>query len=381
MTFLSRLTFLGAAKEATNGTPLAPTFAIPFTKAQYSTTYTPLRDESVRANDSVVQGLYQGPADGAWDAESYLYPDMVGNWLRMVGPDTVTAGASTTLSAPTIAAATSITTVATIPLGTTIMIDTGANVEYAVTGTPSGSGPFTIPIATPATGLTKAHSSAVAVVAQSTHTFAQSTTSRPPSFTFSTFDGTDYRQWPGAMMTDLQLKIDPKGVVTLNPKFITFPEVVGSSFTNTFTPVQPFLGWEWTVTNAGGVSTRGLSMDITLKRSGEAIHTSNGVQSPRETFVGALEVDGQYKAIYENLTDMNLYLNNLQSPTVHTLTKPASLGGESLQITMSQSGYHKGQRDLGQQYVQATYDLTAINNATDGGLAKVVLKNFVSTAY
>lgn len=385
MTFLSRLAFLGAAKESTNGTAVTPpTFSIPFTKAQYETIYVPLRDETVRGNDAVLQGLYQGPADGTWDIETHFYPDIAGNFLRHIGPDTVTAGVSTTLSANSSIGATTISTAASIPLGSTIRIqDTGgANTEYATTGTPSGAGPFTIPIATPATGLLFAHTSPTAtVVSQTTHTFQQSTSTRPPSYTLAVFDNVDYRTWAGAVITDLAIKIDPKGTVTLNPKFVTFPEATTTSFTPTFNTIQPFLGWQWTITNAGGTSTRGLTMDFTIKRAGEAIHTGNGLQSPRETFVGALEIDGAYKAIYENTTDYALYLNYTQTPTVHTVSKPTALGGESMAITMSQSGYHKGTRDLGQTYVQASFDVSGVNNTTDVGIAKIVLKNFVTAAY
>lgn len=382
MTFLSRLAFLGAAKETTNGTSVTPpTFTIPFTKAQYETIYAPLRDETVRGNDAILQGLYQGPADGTWDIETHFYPDIAGYFLRHIGPDTVTAATvSTTQSGSSVVGATSIQTVATIPAATIIQIDTGANVEWALTGTPSGAGPFTIPISQPTTGLKFVHTTA-AVVSQTTHTFKQSSSTRPPSYTLAVFDNVDYRVWPGALITELAIKIDPKGTVTLNPKYVTFPETTTTSFTPTFNSIQPFLGWEWTITNAGGASTRGLSMDFTLKRAGEAIHTGNGLQAPRETFVGALEIDGTYKAIYENTTDYSLFLNYTQTPTVHTVTKPAPLGGESLAITMSQSGYTKGQRDLGQVYVQATYDVSGVNNSTDGGIAAVVLKNWVTTAY
>jgi hypothetical protein len=31
--------------------------------------------------------------------------------------------------------------------------------------------------------------------------------------------------------------------------------------------------------------------------------------------------------------------------------------------------------------VQATFDVSAVNNSTDGGITKVVLKNYVSAAY
>jgi hypothetical protein len=385
MTVLSRGSILAMAREATPGTYLAPTFTVPWTAATYLTNYAQLRDESVRNNDAVLQGLYQGPGDSTWDMTFHAYPDILGNFLRMVGTDTVTAGVSTTLSASTVAGATSITTALTIPAGSTIKIaDTGgANTEYAITGTPSGAGPFTIPIVTPATGLLFAHTSPTCtVVSQTTHTFAQNVpATRPPAFSISMYDGVDFRGFAGSRMSELALKIDPKATVTAQAKFTGFPEAVVASFVYGGTNIQPELGWGWAMTNAGGSSDRGLTLDMTLKRAVEAIHSSNGLQTPREVFPGALELDGSYKAIYESVTDMNLYLNNTQSPTVATITKALAFGGESLAITMSQSGWMKASRSLSGTYVEATFDLAAINNSTDGGITKVVLKNYVTTAY
>lgn len=72
------------------------------------------------------------------------------------------AAITTTLSANTLVAATSITTAATIPQGRSITIGTGGAAEtVTTTGAPSGTGPFTIPV--PA--LSKAHTSGDAVVA------------------------------------------------------------------------------------------------------------------------------------------------------------------------------------------------------------------------
>src|SRR2546430_791703 len=56
--------------------------------------------------------------------------------------------AATVLSAGTTAGAVSFTTAASIPAGSYVTIDTGLNAEVVVTGTPSGSGPYTIPVAT-----------------------------------------------------------------------------------------------------------------------------------------------------------------------------------------------------------------------------------------
>lgn len=392
MTVLSRLSKLGMAIEVTPGTYLAPVFAVPFTKASYETQQDPLRDESVRANDSVLQGLYAGPSHSTWDIETHNYPDIVGWFLRMIGPDTVSAATATTLSASTSIGGTSISTVATIPAGSTIRIDTAGNTEYAITGTPSGAGPFTIPLVTVAGGavpfpMTIAHSSGVAVTTTTTHTFKQvSSGVRPPAYSITVFDGVDTRGWAGCVMSDLGIKIDPKGTVTFNPKFSGFPEAAQSTFTPTYTTLQPWLGWQWNMTNAGGASTRGLTYDLSLKRAVEVIHSSDGTQGPREIFAGALEADGAYKAIYESLTDLNLFLNYTQSPASALISQPAQvggaqIGGASLALTMTQSGWHKGQRDLGGTYVQASFNLSGIQNATDAGVIQAVLKNFTTTSY
>jgi hypothetical protein len=382
VTKLARSAFLGLSEEVTPGTYLAPTFSVPFIKATYETTQSPIRDETIRGNDAVLQGLYPGPSESTWDVETPGYADLIGYWLRIIGPDTTTAATATTTSGTSVAGATSISTAATIAAGSTIRIDTTTLTEYATTGTPTGSGPFTIPIVTPAAGLRFGHASGVAVTTTTTHTFAQSISTRPPSFSLSVFDGIDYRGWPGCMMSELAIKIDPKAAVTFNPKWIGFPEQSVTTFTPAFTTVQPELGWGWTMTDAGTSSTRGLTLDLTAKRATEAIHTSDGTQAPREVFSGALELDGSYKAIYEDsTTDMGLFLNWTQTPIVAVLTKAISFGGESLTITMSQGAVPKAVRDLSQKYVEATYDISAVFNATDGGITKAVLKNFVTTAY
>lgn len=385
MTNLARGSFVGMAAEPTPGTYQIPAFSVPWTKADYETVQAPIRDESIRNNDAVLQGLYAGPSESTFAMDLHGYPDILGYFLRILGPDTVTPATSTTLSAATIVGATSISTAATIPAGTTIRIDTTTKIEYAVTGTPSGAGPFTIPLLTAVGGtalaLAQAHSSGATVTTQTTHTFKQSLATRPPAWSLSVWDTVDYRGFPGSQLSEVQLKIDPKAALSLSAKFTGFPEQVVASFTPAYNTMQPVLGWQWAMTTAGAANTRGLTLDLTAKRTVEAIHSSDGTQGPREVFPGALELDGSYKAIYENVTDMGLFLNYSQQPVVAALTKPASAGGESLTVTMSQAGVPKSKRDLGQQYVQASYDLSAIANTTDTGIAQVVLKNWITTTF
>ena len=66
------------------------------------------------------------------------------------------AFAATTTSAAIAAAATSFTSVASIPAGSWIVVDVGTLAEVVQTGTPTGAGPYTIPV-TSTGGFTQAH--------------------------------------------------------------------------------------------------------------------------------------------------------------------------------------------------------------------------------
>jgi hypothetical protein len=232
VTLLGRLAYVGLAKETTQGTWVTPSYYLACTKLDFEVNYDQLRDESYRNNDSNLQGLYQGAGDSSVDLEFNAYPDSLGYALRIIGPDTVSAGVSTTLSSSTTAGATSISVAASIPVGSTIMIDTGTKVEYATTGTPTGSGPYTIPIATPTTGLTYAHNSAVAVLSQTTHTFKQSATAAKPTYSLTQSNVLEAWGYTGQMLSDVSIKVDPKGIVTCGAKYTGWiPSIQAGPFT------------------------------------------------------------------------------------------------------------------------------------------------------
>lgn len=385
MTQLSRLAKLGWAKESVVGTYVVPAIYLPFMKADHEDVYAELKDESYRNNDSVLQGMYQGPVQANWDIDILAYPDLMGHFLRsIIGPDTVTAATSTTLSASTSVGATTITTVASIAASTSVSIDTAGLQEYARVTAVSGSGPYTLTVTGGGTtgGLVNAHASSVAVVTTTTHTFKQNATAAKATYSLTVDDTAgNVLGYTACTASDLQVKIDPKAIVTVNIKLAANPGVTQSGITPTYTAVAPNLGWEWVMTNAGASSDRGLTYDVTVKRAVDPIHASNGVQSPREIFQGALEADGAYKAIFSNNTDLNLYLQYTQTPTSAVVTQPVPQGGMSLTLTMSKSGWYKGKRDYSQSYVQADFSLSGIWNSTDTGSVSGVLQNYQTTAY
>ena len=377
MTQLSRTATLGIGKEgSTPGVYVPPVWAVPFEKADFEDAFDEIKDTSYRGNDTTLQGMYQGPGQATWDIDTWAYPDLTGVWLRgIIGPDTVTAGVSTQVATGgSSQGANNIPSVATIPTGSTIQIGTGATQEWAITGVATGSGPYTIPITTPATGLLYAHLATEAILSQSTHTFKQSPTTPHATWSLTVYDTLQTLEYTSAVVSDLEIKIDPKGALAFNAKLTSFPFILGSTTAETYTQVQPLLGWQWAMTNGGASSTRGLTYDIAIKRAVEAIHASNGSQNPREIFGATLDSDGTYKAIFENQTDLGLYLNYTQQPATALLAAPLAKGGYSLALTMSQSGWYKGMRDLSQGYVQANFSLSGIYNSTDGGAISAVLK-------
>ncbi|GAA2018918.1 hypothetical protein GCM10009839_13980 [Catenulispora yoronensis] len=385
MTQLSRASTLGIARELALGQYLAPTMAVPFTKASFEDVYAQIKDESVRGDDSILHGMYQGTVDASWDIECLCYPDIVGMFLRgMIGPDTVTPGVSTTIAGTgTAVGANSIPLTASVPAGSTIAIDTGTNTEYAITGVPTGTGPYVTPLTSTGSGtaLAKTHAVGATVVSQATHLFKQSAFQRS-TFSLTVFDTIGTLGFSSAAISDMQIKIDPKSAVTLSIKMLSYPSAPQTPMAQPYSALPPMLGWQWQMSNGGAASTRGISLDLTLKRATEALHLSTGQQAPREIFAGPLEADGSYKAIFENMADLALYQQYIQGPATSTLVQPLPFGGASFALTMSQSGFYKGARDLSGPYAAASFSLSGIANAVDGGgVIQATVKNFVQTAY
>jgi hypothetical protein len=386
VTLLAKLGYLGIAKETTQGTYVAPSFYLPCMKIDAEDVFIAVRDESYRNNDSLLQGLYQGPGDSTVGIDMMAYPDALPYLLRgLIGPDTVTVtGVSTTLASNASLGATTLSLTASVPSNAVIRIQDsgGANLEYVQVGTVTGAGPYSAPVTSPATGTQFAHTAAGgSVTSQSTHSFKQNPAAAQTSWSLTKYDVFETRGFPGCKLADMSIKIDPKAAVTATCKFTGWLSAVQSNPTPTFSSVVPGLGWEWTMTNAGGSSTRGLTYDVAIKRAVEAIHSSDGVQNPREVFQGVLEADGTYKAIYESDADLNLYLQYLQQPATATITQPVTSGGSVMTFTTSKSGWYKGKTDLSTVYVSADFSLSGIFNATDGGAFAATVTNYVSSAY
>ena len=94
MSKLSRLSHVGGAKETTMGVAVAPTFFPPYTGSPDIEDINPeQRDESVRANDTLLQGVYPGALSSSISFGGRPHVDTFGHYLRaIIGPDTLGGG-------------------------------------------------------------------------------------------------------------------------------------------------------------------------------------------------------------------------------------------------------------------------------------------------
>jgi hypothetical protein len=348
----------------------------------------PLRDESFRGNDTVLQNLIGGPSECTFDYTlPYLYPDVAGDHFRaIIGPDTAVTPAATTLSSTAAAGATSISTAATIAAGSSISIG-GTTTEYAYTGAPTGAGPYTIPLliapgsTTPYT-LLASHASAAAVVVATTHTFKNNNRAAAfPTYSLTHNNGSEIRGYPSCLLDEFLVKVDGKGAVSADAKWKGFPSAVQAGGTFSYSTVQGQPGWGTTTTLNGVASTRTMTADLTFKRAAEAVHSADGTQGPREMFPDSLDFTYKIKAIFENTTDSAAFLAYNSLPVVFQIMQPAALGAGLITVTTTTGKHTKFAGDFTGKYILADLEGSGIYNTTDASAAQVAVTNFVSATY
>jgi hypothetical protein len=87
------------------------------------------------------------------------------------------------------------------------------------------------------------------------------------------------------------------------------------------------------------------------------------------------------KAIFENNTDYSQFTGYTGLPVVSTVTQPLAFGGSVLTVTSTTQKYVKFVPDFSTEYLSADIDASGFFNATDNGLSKISITNFISAQY
>ena len=326
--------FVGIANETAQGTPVAMTATVLVDEMKPKDSPKFLDDKSWRgsmATDAFAK--IQGVKIAELELGGPAYGDGLGYFLRNILGDMAVTGTSTgsggtTLSASAVAGATSISTVATIPASTAVQIGTGATSEVVITGTPSGAGPYTIPITTPSTGLVYAHASAQAVQPVTgpytqAHALLNSGGGQPISHTITHFLGptatSGARQYPGACFSELGMKWNAESeLLTWSGKATTWPSVaLGAAPTANPSTVLPVASWRMML-GIGGPASGGTLVntvtdgELTIKRELNPYFTVTGSQNPYIIQRGGLSVEGKLNFVAADESPLLYLLNNTQ---------------------------------------------------------------------
>lgn len=385
--------FVGCANEAIQGTGVAMTFT------QLLDSFKP-KDVPAFEDDKAWRGsmatdafnIIAGTKKSTLSLGGPVFIDGLGFWLRNILGDlsvagTPTGSGSTTLSASAAVGATSISTTATIPASTILQIGTGATAQCVTTGTPTGSGPYTIPITTPSTGLVYAQTSSTAVVpVTGPYQYAFSLlntpggTCQPISHTLTHYLGptatSGARQYPGACLSALSFMVKPESALfTYTTDATAYPSVtLGSTPTPNATTIKPVAAWQTTV-GIGGPATGGTLVVTTgdaqfdIKRELGVYYTAQGVQTPYIIQRGGLTASG--KISFPAVPDESalLYMLNNTQPQLQYIISNGLSGTNllSVQIDVQTAAFETSEPNTSKTAVGYDTTFKAVLNTTNAG--------------
>lgn len=389
-TFAPAKQFVGVAVETTQGTPVAMTSTVLVDEMKPKDNQEFLEDKSWRGSMGTdafakIPGVRRaevelgGPAYG--DGLGFFLRNVLGD-LSYVGTSTGSGG--TTLTASAAAGATSITCAATIPNGTIVQIGSGATAEVFTTGTPSGSGPYTIPLATPSGGLAYAHASAQTVQPVTgpytqAHSLLNSGNGQPPSHTLTHMLGptaaSGARQYPGFCVSELGLKWNAESeLLTWSAKGTSWPSVVlGSVPISNPSTVLPVASWRMLL-GIGGPATGGTLIntvtdgELTIKRELNPYYTVSGTQNPYVIQRGGLSVDGKLNFVAADESPLLYMLNNTQ-PQLQLLLDNGLTGNNKIafQIDCQVAAFTESEPDGTKSAVEYGNSFSALLNTQNAG--------------
>lgn len=382
--------FVGIANETTQGTPVAMTNTILCDEIKPKDNPTFLEDKSWRgsmATDSfakiagvkIAELELGGPAYG--DGLGYFLKNIFGD-MSVTGTSTGSGG--TTLSATAAAGAATISTVATIPNGTIIQIGTGATAEVFTTGTPTGAGPYSIPLSSPTGGLVFGHASAQAVQPVTgpytqAHSLLNSGGGQPISHTITHFLGptaaSGARQYPGACFSEIGLKFNPASeLLTWSGKATTWPSVaLGSAPVAAPSTVLPVASWRMLL-GVGGPAAGGTLIntvtdgELTIKRELSPYYTVTGTQNPYIIQRGGLSLEGKLNFVASDESPLLYMLNNTQ-PQLQIVLDNGLAGTNKItfQIDCQIAAFTEMEPDGTKSAVEYGGSFTAVLNTTNAG--------------
>lgn len=197
-----------------------------------------------------------------------------------------------------------------------------------------------------------------------------------PSATLSYYNGLAQHQIAGAIMSELSFKVDTESALTASAKFVGQKSTQITTVTPTFTTVNPFMGWQSSLTIGGTNNTNLVGAQINLKREAKLLYGANNSQTPNQYSTGRLDVTGKLTFDVNDEAELALLGTTPDKAIVLTLTQDANT---SLAFQFTLPDITKANADTSQEFVRVDLDFTAQYNTTDAGPCLITLKNQVAS--
>ena len=403
-TFASAKQFVGIAREAQQGNPVAMTATIPIEKFDPEDKPVWLDDKALRGSMVEAYGRQEGVIKTDFSMSGPVFGDTLGWLLNNVLGDVLygggtNVGSSTTTSTTMVAGTTTTFTVASgagITIGTVLAIGTGPTLENVtcITGTTGTTVVLSAPVVFAHTGTTTVQPvSAAFTSAFSTYNGAQG---QPPTHTITHFQGTPAstgaRQYPGACLSELTLKWNAESqLLTYDAKGSSWPSVIaGAAPTSAPSTVVPIPSWRG-VLGIGGPATGGTQVktvtdgEVAIKRVVEEVFTTQNAQTPYVIQRGAVSVSGKLTFVAADETPYTTMIGNTQ-PQLQLIVGNGGAGAAlvQLQVDLQNAAYSAAKYNAGKAAVMYDVTFDAIANTTNSGVSggyspgKVTLTNAVA---
>lgn len=377
--------------EAVRGTAATTQLAVPVKSPKLKPDQAVIDDDTLQGSMVEVYDQELGLRYDSHGWDSYPYMDTFGLFLaaELGSPDTMTAApASTTLAAAAVAGATTVSCTATIAPGSYIVIGSGRTIETHLTGTVTGTGPYTVALVYP---LVNAQASGATVTGLTKHQWSllnnsPSTGNMPLSCTITDFDGEEWRQFTAGQLDKLTMK----GNAT---KFVDYScDWFANPFTNpgppSYSPSSVTAPPGWTAQFAiGGTQVNYVEdWELDLARQVEAVPGITGGPTYFEYMVNAITAVGKLTVIEQSgAPELTKYLDGTQTSLDITLFDVET--GYALNLHSSKCKFKTGEIVRGTKgEVKAQFDLQLLPSTSDalaGGKSPLIatVANATATAY
>jgi hypothetical protein len=321
--FPAERTFVGFGKETSNGTAVAPTRFVPWTKLDVQDSPGLLIDDAQRGSMAAEYNAVAGPRIGSVDLSTYMYVDGVGDLLYNIFGG------------------------------------------YAVGAAVSGVYPHTFSLLNSSDGQPPAHT-----ITDNTNITATVLA----------------RAYAYACCSELTISGNATGLVTVDAKFTSYASAAAASApTNTVTAEVVIPTYKSTVSVGGSGATNVREWGITISRDLEVVDTADGTPDPYAIVRKAMTVSGKLTFAAKDEAPLTALMAGTQQAIVINIDSGGTVANvRNLTLTCTKGVYDQGQMTR-ETPIGWEMGWKGLANSTDvgasGGLAPVqaVLKNIVTT--